>query len=144
MPNLFWTRLNETRLFGPSANGVRFSASFYGLISALPLLHYPYFQNNVLTGAASTRSAALRPTVAQLGNGRHSPIRGVEFQDDRQQGIGGIFSPDTAIPLDNVSDRIQRELASNLSYRRTFVMRRSAQVWRSAQYDIVIRTTSMP
>jgi len=76
----------------------------------------------VLTGAGlNAILPGLRAaTVAQLGNGTDLSIRGVEFSDDRQQGIRRYLLADTVSPYSiNVSAGIQRELASNLSYRRT-------------------------
>ena len=114
--NVFWVRLQERFLTGPSGNG---RGPIPGSLAGLDFANPTAFSGAALL----TQLPAIRSAFqAQLGNGTNLAVRGVEVFKT----AGGIFDPNTVIGYaGNVTLGVQRELAHNLVVTADFIMRRS-------------------
>ena len=117
--NVFWVRLQERFLTGPSGNGRGpIPGSLAGLDFANPT---PFSGAALLTQLPTIRAGFQR----QLGDGTNLAVRGVEVFKT----ANGLFDPNTVIGYAaNTTIGVQRELASNLVVTADFIMRRSIHI----------------
>jgi hypothetical protein len=117
--NVFWVRLQERFLTGPSGNG---RGPIPGSVAGLDFVNpAPFSGANLMTLLPSIRASL----QSQLGDGTDLAVRGVEVFKQ----AGGLFDPNTVIGYAaNTSIGVQRELAQNLVISADFVMRRSIHI----------------
>src|SRR5262245_14389381 len=120
--NVFWVRLRERFLTGPSGNG---RVAIPGSIVIIPGVGPLDFTNP--TPFRGTNLMSLLPQIraglaSQFGDGTNLAVRGVETFKTAD----GIFDPNTVIGYaGNTTIGIQREVARNLVVTADFIMRRS-------------------
>lgn len=114
--NVFYVRLGERFLVGPSGNGRgQIPGSLLGLDFNNPT---PFLGANLLAQLPTIRGAL----QAQLGDGTNLAVRGVEVFKTAI----GLFDPNTVIGYaGNTTIGVQREVARNLVVTADFIMRRS-------------------
>jgi hypothetical protein len=114
--NVFYVRLQERFLTGPSGNG---RGPIPGSLAGLDFTNPTAFSGTALLAQLPTIRAAFK---AQLGDGTNLAVRGVEVFKT----AGGIFDPNTVIGYaGNTTIGIQQEIARNLVVTADFIMRRS-------------------
>ncbi len=114
--NVFWVRLQERFLMGPSGNG---RGPIPGSLVGLDFTNPTPFSGAALMTQLPTIRAGLQ---AQLGDGTNLAVRGVEVFKQAD----GLFDPNTVIGYAaNTTIGVQRELRPNLVVTADFVMRRS-------------------
>ena len=114
--NVFYVRLGERFLTGPSGNGRgRIPGSLVGLDFANPA---PYLGTNLINDLPRIRAGF----ASQLGDGTNLAVRGVETFKT----AAGLFDPNTVVGYAaNTTIGVQRELSRNLVVTADFIMRRS-------------------
>lgn len=126
--NVFWVRLQERFLTGPSGNGRGpIPGSLVGADFPNPAF-IPGTGNQIpFTGAfLMTQLPKIRADLqSRLGDGTDLAVRGVEVFKQ----ANGLFDPNTVIGYAaNTAIGVQRELAQNLVVSADFVMRRSIHI----------------
>jgi|RhiMethySRZTD1v2_1073278.scaffolds.fasta_scaffold34372_2 carboxypeptidase family protein len=114
--NVFYVRLQERFLTGPSGNGRGpIPGSLVGLDFPNPV---PFSGQNLMTQLPLIRSSL----QSQLGDGTNLAVRGVEVFKT----ANGLFDPNTVVGYAaNTTIGVQRELKPNLVVTADFIMRRS-------------------
>jgi hypothetical protein len=117
--NVFWVRLQERFLTGPSGNG---RGPIPGSVAGLDFATPTPVSGAILMAQLPSIRAQLQ---SQLGDGTNLAVRGVEVFKQ----AGGLFDPNTVIGYAaNTTIGVQRELAQNLVVTADFVMRRSIHI----------------
>ncbi|HKQ73152.1 MAG TPA: TonB-dependent receptor [Blastocatellia bacterium] len=114
--NVFYVRLQERFLMGPSGNG---RGPIPGSLVGLDFTNPTPFSGTMLMTQLPTIRATLQ---SRLGDGTNLAVRGVEVFKQ----ANGLFDPNTVIGYaGNTAIGIQQELAPNLVVTADFIMRRS-------------------